>query len=320
MLILVSLSTFIMTFIQIFQCVPISYNWEGWKGNFGPHQCIDLNALALTSAGFSIVQDVVILVLPLPTLLTLQLSWRTKAGIIFMLSLGVFILITSCIRLRYIIRFATSSNPTWDYVDAVIWSGTEISVSMIVVSLPAIRLLISRVMPGVFNTIASKTGWSFLSSQKTMVQDSSNNRRSNGRPPKSFPHLDQISGDEEGPDVEKGSGSDTQGAAPRRSKVSSLNIYRIGSSSNTNVNESEEALELGDRIRGEVHTEVGVDSGPSSPHVSESHGGDDDGSSSGRAETGIRVRTTTTINSYYSEGPSSLRLGRLSFEERIPSP
>ncbi|KAK4458508.1 hypothetical protein QBC42DRAFT_185807, partial [Cladorrhinum samala] len=141
----VGASGFIFVFCQVFQCVPIRYIWEGWrKGEFGPFRCLDINVLTYTIAGFSIAQDMFILLMPLPLLINLNVSRRSKAGIIFMFSLGIFVLITSCVRLRAIYIFGDSVNPTWDYTDTIMWTGLEVAVSMIVTSLPAIRVLLSR--------------------------------------------------------------------------------------------------------------------------------------------------------------------------------
>ncbi|KAK4166237.1 CFEM domain-protein [Cladorrhinum sp. PSN259] len=144
----VGLSSFIFVFCQIFQCVPISYVWEGWrKGEFGPFVCLDINTLTYTIAGFSIAQDIFILLMPLPLLLKLNVSRKSRVGIMFMFSLGIFVLITSCIRLWAIYIFGDSVNPTWDYADTIIWTGLEVAVSIIVTSLPAIRVLFSRRRP-----------------------------------------------------------------------------------------------------------------------------------------------------------------------------
>ncbi|KAH0423208.1 CFEM domain-containing protein [Colletotrichum camelliae] len=142
----------VILFLQIFQCTPINFNWDGWKRDFGTYRCLDLHRLVNIAGGLSISHDLIILVLPLPLLWGLNTSKRSKIGISFMFSLGVFILITACIRLHYIAAFTHSLNPTWDFTDPLIWSGIEASVSVIVVCLPAIRILF-------------KCGWSKLFSQ-----------------------------------------------------------------------------------------------------------------------------------------------------------
>jgi hypothetical protein len=144
----VAASATVLIFLQIFQCLPIDYNWEGWKGTFGSHQCLNVNTLTYTAASLSIFQDVLLLILPLPLLLTLNTSWRKKVSILIMFSLGIFILLTSCIRLRFIVMFA----PTWDYTDTILWTALEVNVSIIVISLPPIRAFLSQYLPKVFGT------------------------------------------------------------------------------------------------------------------------------------------------------------------------
>ncbi|OIW23035.1 hypothetical protein CONLIGDRAFT_550013, partial [Coniochaeta ligniaria NRRL 30616] len=163
----VSITGIVFLAMQIFQCIPIAYSWEGWKGTYGQHRCVNINTLAFTAAGISIAQDVVILALPLPLLARLQVSWRSKLEVMVMFSLGIFIVITSCIRLRSIVYFARSSNPTWDYTDALIWTGLEAAVSIIVVSLPAIRVLVTRISPKLLASIGKLRGSSLTGSHQT---------------------------------------------------------------------------------------------------------------------------------------------------------
>lgn len=152
----VGMSGLIFLLLQLFQCRPVEYAWEGWKGNFGAHSCLEINALAYTAAAFSIAQDLVILLLPLPLLWKLNLAWKYKAEIVIIMSLGIFILITSITRLAFIVKFTTTTNPTWDYTNSSIWSGLEVGVSMIVTSLPAIRCLLADLVPSAFASRASR--------------------------------------------------------------------------------------------------------------------------------------------------------------------
>lgn len=165
----VGVSGAIFLLMQIFQCIPISYSWEGWEGTYGPHTCVDVNTLAFAAAGFSIAQDVVILILPLPLLARLQVSGRSKVAVMVMFSLGIFIVVTSCVRLRSIVRFARSSNPTWDYTDALIWTGLEAAVSIVVVSLPAVRVLVARISPRLVESITKIRGGTSSGGRQTGV-------------------------------------------------------------------------------------------------------------------------------------------------------
>ena len=238
-------SSVVLLALQIFQCVPVRVNWEGWTGNFGPHWCLNVNLLAYVAAGVSIGQDLIILLLPLPLLYKLKVPTRAKVAIMIMFSLGIFILITSCIRLRYFIMFARSTNPTWDYADALIWSGVEVAVSIIITSLPAIRVLLSRSFPRLFGSHGNSSG-------KYKASDRSG----------------------------------SSGSKPEfNRKLKSLNSIALFSlrSRNASGEPNESQLELGDRIKGNVQTDIGV--------MDRSDWQAD--SQDGRGD-GIRVMTTTT--------------------------
>ncbi|KAL8366700.1 hypothetical protein RB595_010519 [Gaeumannomyces hyphopodioides] len=146
---LVAMSTTTLLLLQVFQCIPVSVFWEGWLEGLaalaGDHRCVNINALALAVAVVSIALDVIILVIPIPIVTKLDRRIRGKAAGMF--GLGIFILMTSAVRIPYIVRFGNSRNPTWDATDALIWSGIEISVSVVVISLPAIRVLLRVIFP-----------------------------------------------------------------------------------------------------------------------------------------------------------------------------
>lgn len=146
--------TIVALFLQIFQCFPVSSIWESWKGNFGSYKCLDVNLMTIVVAANLIGQDVVILLLPLPLLVQLNMTWRKKVSIILMFSLGIFVVITSAIRLEYLVVMARTTNPTYDYTDVIIWTGLEVDISVIVACLPAIRSWLS----GKFSFLASTNG------------------------------------------------------------------------------------------------------------------------------------------------------------------
>lgn len=142
-----TLGNLVVLFLQIFQCHPIHLVWDGWKDKEWLDSCLDLNTLAYAAASLVIVQDLAIIILPMPWLIKLQMNLKTKIGIMIMFSLGVFVLATSCARLSYILKFGHTVNPTMDYVGPIIWSGLEVAVSIMVACLPALRLLVLHYVP-----------------------------------------------------------------------------------------------------------------------------------------------------------------------------
>lgn len=153
----VTLSTIIIISMTIFQCTPVNYNWDGWKGGMDSARCLDVNALGYAAAATGIAQDLVILVLPLPIIASLQMTMKKRLQTLLMFSIGVFVLITSCIRLRYLVQFAKSLNPTWDNTDVVLWTCFEVNVTVIVLCLPTMRVLLVRQFPTLFGSTSTNT-------------------------------------------------------------------------------------------------------------------------------------------------------------------
>lgn len=83
-------------------------------------KCLDVNLVTIAVAANSIFQDVIIVILPLSLLLMRNISWRKRRSIIVMFSLGIFVAITSCIRLDFAVVMAGPTNSTYDYTDGII--------------------------------------------------------------------------------------------------------------------------------------------------------------------------------------------------------
>ncbi|KAH7021288.1 uncharacterized protein B0I36DRAFT_388026 [Microdochium trichocladiopsis] len=147
---LIIATSFAFIVAQIFQCWPIESIWLAWQGDYGPKQCVDIQAMAFASAGLNIALDLIVMALPFPYLFQLQTNPRKKAGILVMFSLGILVVVISCLRLPHLHLFTTTSNPTWDFTDALIWTAMEVHVSIIIACLPAIRQFLSRYLPKVF--------------------------------------------------------------------------------------------------------------------------------------------------------------------------
>ncbi|RSL72418.1 hypothetical protein CEP53_001122 [Fusarium sp. AF-6] len=133
--------------LVIFQCTPISSIWNRSLEN----KCLNLTAIGYAGGVFSIVEDIVIFIMPIPELWKLQLGGRKKAALLFMFSIGSFACVTSMVRLKYLVSFSSTLDATWDNVYVVIWSMIELSCALICASLPALRPLI-QMLPGVLST------------------------------------------------------------------------------------------------------------------------------------------------------------------------
>ncbi|KAK0126803.1 hypothetical protein ONS95_008382 [Cadophora gregata] len=90
------------------------------------------------------------------------MNLRKKLSLILMFSLGSLACITSGIRLKYLVAFATSKDPTYlpltgDNSLPAIWSFVELCVALICACLPAMRALLSRWLPAIFDLASQST-------------------------------------------------------------------------------------------------------------------------------------------------------------------
>jgi hypothetical protein len=157
--------TIALFFATTFQCTPISYAWTQWDG-LHQGKCSDIHLQGWIAAGINIILDVVVMVLPLKHLAGLNMNLRKKSMVMAMFSVGIIVIVISALRLYTLAHFAKSQNITWDYFEAGYWSLLEIDVSIICGSMPAHRLLLSRLWPKVkltFNSAKSVPASSVLS-------------------------------------------------------------------------------------------------------------------------------------------------------------
>ncbi|KAF7945312.1 hypothetical protein EAE96_010088 [Botrytis aclada] len=162
----------IIDLLAALQCRPISFYWKRWDGEHSG-KCLDINALAFSSAGISIVMDIWMLILPLTQLYDLNLHWKKKISVAAMLSIGIIVTVVSILRLQSLIVFANTQNPTWDYVQLGYWCTIEICTGIICSSMPAIRLLLVRIFPRIAGTTHNSSNHS-----KSLGYDPSRRRSS----------------------------------------------------------------------------------------------------------------------------------------------
>ncbi|KAH8887875.1 hypothetical protein GQ53DRAFT_725610 [Thozetella sp. PMI_491] len=129
-----------------FQCMPIQYFWLQWDGEH-EGRCLNSNWIAWGHAILNIVFDIWLLGIPLSHLRALKLSWKRKVGVALMFGVGAFVTVVSIIRLRALLIFANSTNPTWDNLSTSYWSTVEVDVGIICACMPVLRLVILRLFP-----------------------------------------------------------------------------------------------------------------------------------------------------------------------------
>lgn len=88
----------------------------------------------------------------MPVLKNLNLPSQQKRALIFVFAIGGFACAVSIIRLHSLAQLTTSKDLTYDNADTATWSAGELNISLVCACLPALRPVISRLLPGIFAT------------------------------------------------------------------------------------------------------------------------------------------------------------------------
>ena len=127
----------------IFQCQPVIRAFD----KDTPGKCIDTAKFWFANAGFSIATDVIILLLPMPLVWRLEVPRTQKVALVAVFAVGIFVVVTSCLRVTTLDLFATSPDNTYNIAN-VMWTIIEPNVAVVCSCLPILRSLVVKFIPG----------------------------------------------------------------------------------------------------------------------------------------------------------------------------
>ncbi|MCJ1474658.1 hypothetical protein MMC13_003318 [Lambiella insularis] len=151
------------------ECQPIHALWD-----FSPGHCISLQPFFLGSGIPNIIFNSVILILPLPTIWTLQIERTHKIALSSVFMLGSFIVVVSIIRV-VILNSLEEVDITWEFVNAALWTSVEPAIGVCSACLPIMRSLWIRsrnsTAPGTPQSDAKRSIASALSVRSSKLPD-----------------------------------------------------------------------------------------------------------------------------------------------------
>jgi hypothetical protein len=132
------------------QCDNVASQW-----NFSiPRNCWSahtLQALAFTHAALNIITDFVFaVIIPIPMLWGLKMNKRTKAAVMVMLSLGLFVCLAGILRLPTIANYGKAGDLLWDSRDLSIWFVAEFNTGIVAGSMPALKPLFKTIFESTY--------------------------------------------------------------------------------------------------------------------------------------------------------------------------
>jgi hypothetical protein len=140
---LIGLNTVFFTtlmFLEIFQCRPREKIWNPMIAG----TCININQTFVATGVINVIDDWVILILPLVWTWKLRLRTKQKIGVSLIFATGFFACVTSVMRLVESIRSLDNHDITVSLVPVSLWAVAEVSSGLVVCCLPLIPRLFGR--------------------------------------------------------------------------------------------------------------------------------------------------------------------------------
>lgn len=148
-------------------CSPVSYFWDR---SISGH-CLSRLGVWFSNSALNIITDIVICVMPFPVLNKLHLPRKQKYALMAVFGLGLFVCLTSILRLKSLYDISVSDDITWDNTPAAYWSSLEVNFAVIAACLPTLRKTISRFFPRFFSSYSnSDSNHRYLPSRKTKTK------------------------------------------------------------------------------------------------------------------------------------------------------
>ncbi|KAF5667068.1 hypothetical protein FHETE_5771 [Fusarium heterosporum] len=101
----------IFAFTMGFSCRPLSHFWTQVEGTEGT--CIDVGRFFVILAIINLATNVIVLLIPIPEVLKLQMSKGKKAAVFGIMALGGLVCVASAIRVYYLDIYSTKLDSTW---------------------------------------------------------------------------------------------------------------------------------------------------------------------------------------------------------------
>ncbi|KAI9051567.1 hypothetical protein LZ554_004612 [Drepanopeziza brunnea f. sp. 'monogermtubi'] len=135
----ITVQTVVVMFVQAFECG--SRVDRAWSPTF-PEGCNNLAASYYSMSSINVFTDIVILVMPLPTLAKLQINIRKKWALMGIFMTGGVAIAASCLRFYALHVYDTTDDVAYDAI------YIEVNMAIITASAPALRPLFKRTFAG----------------------------------------------------------------------------------------------------------------------------------------------------------------------------
>jgi hypothetical protein len=127
-----------------FACSPEKAAWSV-SGKISKHKCFNVAIDVLSLSIVGCFNDAVLVLVSLKLLWDAKMSRRSRAGALFIICLGSFVVAASTLRTFYVYSAYRSYDFTWKGLEILLWGQIEVCTGIFVSSLPALNGFIVRI-------------------------------------------------------------------------------------------------------------------------------------------------------------------------------
>ncbi|KAF2877697.1 hypothetical protein BDV95DRAFT_602061 [Massariosphaeria phaeospora] len=128
------------------RCKPMSAAWDLSLGTCS--SAVILTNVSYFFAAVCILTDLICATIPIFIIWDVQLSVRNKTYIGMIMALGILASVATCIRIKYLVGYASQTKYLFGLSYIATWSEVEICLGIIAGSLPVMRPLLRYLHPG----------------------------------------------------------------------------------------------------------------------------------------------------------------------------
>ncbi|CAH0053367.1 unnamed protein product [Clonostachys solani] len=141
---LISISSVVVFFWNIFQCIPVEKQWD-YRITYG--QCVrpdEIVVVAYVVSAMTIVTDFFYgeALIPIPMVWKVKMTIQAKVTVVLILGMGIFASVATIVRIRLLPTMADLDDVLYAGTDAMIWTIVEAGLAIIAASLATIRPLL----------------------------------------------------------------------------------------------------------------------------------------------------------------------------------
>ncbi|KAF8243071.1 MFS general substrate transporter [Wilcoxina mikolae CBS 423.85] len=114
----------------------------------GKWKCLDVVRLVYAAAPLQIITDFAVLLLPMPILSSLQLPWKQRAMLMVIFGAGGFVAVLQVVRAYYFQKASKCPDFGWPDAISFLWAEVTVYVGIVAASMPMLKPLITRYLPG----------------------------------------------------------------------------------------------------------------------------------------------------------------------------